>query len=227
LDEADGRFLPGTDKGANPFWAPDSKAVGFFADGKLKRFDIRNFTTMTVCDAPNARGGAWTSDDQIVFAPGMLSGLVRVAAAGGDPVPFTNLAVDRGEVSHRFPAPLPNRRLTYHVMNRNGEENGTWLVSLDDPRHARRIVRAFDRGIVVGDQLIWTSAGTLLTQRLDLSTGRLIGNPASIVTRVSSAGVQGLAAFSVSNAGSWSTVGIPHLPRSWRGSPATVKCSNR
>jgi len=201
LDEPDGHFLPGTERGVNPFWAPDSRTVAFFADGKLKRIDIRNLSTMTICDAPNPRGGAWTSDNQIVFAPNMLSGLVRVPATGGDPVALTTLAVDRGEISHRFPAPVLNRRLTYHVQNRNGAENGTWLLSLDDPQHARRIVRAFDRGIVADDRLFWTSAGTLLTQRLDRSTGRLIGDPATVVTSVLPAGVQGLSAFSISNTG--------------------------
>ncbi|HEX6464865.1 MAG TPA: protein kinase, partial [Vicinamibacterales bacterium] len=207
LGEEDGRWLTGTDHGANAFWAPDSSAIGFFADGKLKRLDVRNLSTMTICDAPNARGGAWTSDNQIVFAPGMNSGLVRVPATGGNPVPLTTLAA--GEISHRFPAAVPNRRLTYQVLNQNNEENGTWLLSLDDPHGAHRIVRAFDRGIVAGDSLLWTTGDTLLTQRLDLSTGRLLGDPATVVTSVANAGVQGLAAFSVSSAGvlafrSWS-----------------------
>ena len=202
LDEADGRFLPGTERASNPFWSPNSRTVAFFADGKLKRLDIRTLSTMTICDAPNPRGGTWTSDNQIVFAPGMLSGLVRVPATGGNPVPLTSLAVDRGEISHRFPAPLPNGRLTYHVQNRNGEENGTWLLSLDDPQHARRIVCAFDRGIVADGWLFWTSADTLLTQQLDPSTGRLVGDPATLATQVTSAGVQGLSAFSISSAGS-------------------------
>jgi serine/threonine protein kinase/Tol biopolymer transport system component len=202
LDEEDGRFLPGTEKAGNPFWAPDSRAIAFFVDGKLKRLDIRNLSTMTICDAPNPRGGAWTSDDQIVFAPGFSSGLVRVPAAGGVPVPLTSLATDRGEFSHRFPVQLSNRRLTYHVMNRNGDENGTWLVSLDDPHQARRLVHAFDRGIVVEDRLFWTTTGgALLTQRLDSSTGRLLGDPATVVTGVSPGGVQGLSAFSISSAG--------------------------
>jgi Tol biopolymer transport system component/predicted Ser/Thr protein kinase len=197
LDEADGRFLPGTDRGDSPFWSPDSTAVGFFADGKLKRIDIRSLSTITVCDAPNPRGGAWTSDGQIVFAPGMFSGLVRVPATGGDPVPLTTLA--KNQMSHRFPATVENRQLTFQVTNQNGDENGTWLLSLDDPQHALRIVKTFDRGIVANNRLFWTSDGTLLTQRLDPSTGSLSGEKATVVNRVGRAGVQGLSAFSISS----------------------------
>jgi eukaryotic-like serine/threonine-protein kinase len=37
LDDAgEGRLLPGTDGGGQPFWAPDSSAIGFCANGKLK-----------------------------------------------------------------------------------------------------------------------------------------------------------------------------------------------
>jgi hypothetical protein len=87
-------------------------------------------------------------------------------------------------------------------MNRNGNENGTWLVSLDDPHHGRRIVRAFERAIVADDRLFWTTtAGTLLTQRLDSSTGGLLGEPATVVTGVNNGGPQGLSAFSISSAG--------------------------
>ena len=32
--------LPGTEGADHPFWSPDSRAVGFFADGKLKRLDL-------------------------------------------------------------------------------------------------------------------------------------------------------------------------------------------
>ena len=31
---------PGTEDGTFPFWSPDSRFVGFFADGKLKKVEI-------------------------------------------------------------------------------------------------------------------------------------------------------------------------------------------
>ena len=41
LDEAgEGRALPGTEGGGDPFWSPDSQSIGFFAGGKLKRIDV-------------------------------------------------------------------------------------------------------------------------------------------------------------------------------------------
>ena len=37
LDGATARVFAGTEDAGLPFWSPDSKSIGFFADGKLKR----------------------------------------------------------------------------------------------------------------------------------------------------------------------------------------------
>jgi hypothetical protein len=199
LDDEDGRLLTGTEGASYPFWAPDSRAVGFFADGKLKRIDVRGLSAITICDAPAGCGGAWTADDQVVFAPDVYSGLMRVPAAGGDPVPLTSLVADREETSHRFPFALPNRKLIYFINHRNTEENGTWLIALDDPQHPQRIVRSRQAAQFAGDSLFFVAGGTLLAQRLDTMAGRLVGDPRTIVTNVASAGVTNQDAFSVSN----------------------------
>jgi serine/threonine protein kinase len=201
LDDDAGRFLPGTQGAASPFWAPDSRAVGFFADGKLKRIEIRGLTAITICDAPAGRGAAWMVDDQIVFSPDVYAALVRVPAAGGNPVPFTSLVAEQGEVSHRYPFPLPNRRLTYLVNHRNAAEDGVWLVSLDDPSHPRKIVRSGNAAQFAGGMLFFTDRFTLLAQRFDPADGRLAGDPATVATSVAGVGL-GQAAFSLSNADS-------------------------
>ena len=40
LDDVTPQVLAGTEGASFPFWAPDGKAIGFFADGKLKRIDL-------------------------------------------------------------------------------------------------------------------------------------------------------------------------------------------
>jgi len=39
------RELPGTDSATFPFWSPDSRSLGFFADGKLKTVDLEGGST--------------------------------------------------------------------------------------------------------------------------------------------------------------------------------------
>ena len=64
MDDGQARPLPGTERGRHPFWSPDSRSLGFFANGKLKRIDVSGGTAQTLCDAPNERG-----------APGAMRGL--------------------------------------------------------------------------------------------------------------------------------------------------------
>ena len=126
--------LPGTEGASYPFWSADSRFIGFFADGKLKRVAIAGGNPVIVCDAPSGRGGLWLDDDTIVFAPTADSPLVRVNAAGGSPMPFTALADD--ERGHRFPQRLPGRQLLYFSVNRAPEKSGTRLITIDDPHQA-------------------------------------------------------------------------------------------
>src|SRR4030095_3965118 len=40
LDSDAPRVLDGTEGAQEPFWSPDSRSLGFFAGGKLKRIDV-------------------------------------------------------------------------------------------------------------------------------------------------------------------------------------------
>ena len=103
------RPIPGTEGGAFPFWSPDSRFIGFFADGKLKRTLIAGGPPTVLCDAPVGRGGSWSRDNVIVFAPGgATAGLQRLSSAGGVPTVVTTLDPTTGETHHRWPHFLPD-----------------------------------------------------------------------------------------------------------------------
>ena len=87
LDQVTAQPLAGTEGARYPFWAPDGRAIGFFADGKLKKIDLGSVEAHVVADALAGRGGTWNHDGVIVFAPAASGSLLRVMAAGGTPVP--------------------------------------------------------------------------------------------------------------------------------------------
>ncbi len=109
LNASTAQPLAGTD-GASPssppFWSPNSRLIGFFAGGKLKKIDVTGGPPQTVCDATGGRGGSWNRDDLIIFAPGLSGPLHRVSAAGGTSTPVTK--VDSPLSSHRWPYFLPD-----------------------------------------------------------------------------------------------------------------------
>ncbi len=106
----DARPIPGTEGGAFPFWSPDSRFIGFFAAGKLKKVPIAGGPPIVLADAPAGRGGSWSRDNVILFTPSTADGLMRVSSAGGAPAVVTTLDPATGETSHRWPHFLPDGR---------------------------------------------------------------------------------------------------------------------
>jgi hypothetical protein len=99
--------LAGTEGANAPFWSPDSRSVGFFASGQLKRIELGGGAPLTVATAASGRGGTWNADGVILFAPTQAGPLFRVAASGGQAVAVTTLDRQR---SHRWPVFLPDGR---------------------------------------------------------------------------------------------------------------------
>ena len=91
LDATTAQPLAGTEGAMYPFWSPDSRAVGFFADGKLKRLDISGGLPQILASAPGGRGGTWNPDGLIVFAPTAVGSLSSVQSSGGDVATVTTV----------------------------------------------------------------------------------------------------------------------------------------
>src|SRR4029079_5700174 len=105
LESGTEHSLAGTDGALFPFWSPNNKSVGFFADGSLKRTDIDGGLPRILAEAPAGRGGTWNNDDTILFAPNVGALIFQVSAMGeGKATSLTS--VDAG--SHRHPRFLPD-----------------------------------------------------------------------------------------------------------------------
>ena len=80
--------LPGTEGANNPFWSPDSKFIGFTAQGRLKKIEASGGPPVILAPEASAVGGTWSRDDVILFAA-PSGGLSRVNGSGGPPVAVT------------------------------------------------------------------------------------------------------------------------------------------
>jgi hypothetical protein len=102
LDSISGQALPGTEKAVSPFWSPDSRSLGFFADFKLKRIDLGSGQPQNLAEVVGiVSQGAWGADGTILFNPSPGTPLLRMPAAGGPADAATKLA--KGTAGHRSP----------------------------------------------------------------------------------------------------------------------------
>ena len=171
MDHVDAAPVPGTDGADMPFFSPDGSQLGFASDGQLKRVPLSGGPPAIICAAAEARGATWNDDDTIVFASGAFTGLSRVPAAGGTPIPLTVLGRP-GEEGHRWPVFLPGGRAVIFAtvpVGRRDEDATIDVVRLDDGLR-RTLVRGAFYPRYLDGHLLYASEGHVLAVPFDVST---------------------------------------------------------
>jgi serine/threonine protein kinase/WD40 repeat protein len=205
LDSLAARSLPGTEGARQPFWSPDSRALGFFAGDKLKTTELSGGTPQTLAEASgDPRGGTWGPDGTIVFAPAFQGSLLRIAATGGTVSPAIALDPIRKEQSHRWPSFLPDgRHFLYYTSRGGGEEPGEIFVGSLDQQPPTRVIESSSLAMFAAPgYLLFARGTTLLAQPFDVDRLQLNGRPVAIADQLSSSGeAYGFRTFSVSSSG--------------------------
>jgi len=134
LDSFAARALPGTEDASFAFWSPDSRNLGFFAQGELKRIAVTGGPPQTLCEADSNRGASWSGRDVIIFARVSLE-IQRIPATGGTPQRVTTLDASRHEGTHRWPYFLPDGNhflFMAALLGPVSEDNVFYVGSLDE-----------------------------------------------------------------------------------------------
>jgi Tol biopolymer transport system component len=206
LNSLQAQPLAGTEGAQYPFWSPDSRVIGFFANGRLQKIAATGGPAQTLCEAPSGRGGTWNLDGVIVFAPTNRGGLNRVPEAGGVAIQITKPETG----THRYPAFLPDgRRFLYTWLG--AKENGIYLGSLDPKPTAssdQRVLLDESNGRYVPSSthgrdgtLLFSREGSLMAQMVDPQTLGMKGDVFPVAGLVSRGYDTGHNLFSVSSSG--------------------------
>jgi Tol biopolymer transport system component len=181
--------LNGTQGASYPFWSPDARFIGFFADGKLKKVDMSDGQVQVLCDAPNGRGGTWNRDGVIVFSPDAIGtiGLSRVSSQGGPPAEMTKPDTSRFETSHRWPVFLPDgKHFLYLAANFTGhpENNAIFLGSLDSQERRQIVNTSANAAYAEPGYLLYLRDQILVAQPFDHRRYILSGEPHTVSDEV-------------------------------------------
>ena len=166
LDRGKAQALDGTEGAREPFWSPDGKFLGFFADGKLKKVSSNGAGVQALSEAPSSRSGTWGADDVILFAPGATAELYKVSANGGPRTKVTQFNPNKSVNAHRHPYFLPNG----HDFVYRCEPEGICVASLEKP-DGKLLLPSDSNAIYAAGHLLFIRQSTLMAQRFD--TGKL------------------------------------------------------
>jgi len=188
LDSVVARPVPGTDGAQYPFWSPDSRSIGYFGNGKLRKVQVMGSASppVTICDVEEMKGGSWGSAGVIVFAPNASSALMRVPESGGTPTPTTQFDPELRDESHRHPRFLADGRHFIYLARINGgsSENGVMVGSIDGGP-GKLLVRSGAAAEVAAGRLLFLREGTLMAQPFDGSSFELSGEAVPIADGMS------------------------------------------
>jgi eukaryotic-like serine/threonine-protein kinase len=206
LDGLAAQPLAGTEGASLAFWSPDSRFIGFFAEGSVKRIDATGGPPLTLADNSSVdQGGAtWNRDGVILFAAfGAGNPIRRVSASGGAPTPVTTLHVEDGETRHAFPFFLPDGRhfLYLAVGSKTAgltSPNGIYVTALDS-NERKLLVPGGSNAMYAQGYLFFLRGQTLTAQPFDVERLKFTGDAVPIAERLGIGGQTGAAGgFTVS-----------------------------
>jgi serine/threonine-protein kinase len=168
MDQLSATPISGTSGGSSPFFSPDGRWVGFWAEGELRKVPLAGGPAVTLCRTAPLFGASWGTDGTIVFAAGRNGGLSRVSAAGG--MPETLTTVQPGEYSHRLPHVLPGgRAVIFTIAKAPARWNDAQVVvrSLETGKQTVLIEGGADGRYVPTGHLVYVRLGTLMAAPFD------------------------------------------------------------
>jgi Tol biopolymer transport system component len=209
--------LAGTEGAGRLFWSPDSRFIGFFAGGKLKKVEAAGGPPQNICETPDLQGGTWNSEGTILF--GSSKGLQRVLAAGGEPQPIGESQKDGHDQEPYF---LPDGHHYLYMASSGAQSSGAAIYagSLDSKQTVRLITAQSNAVYADPGYLLYHREGTLYAQPFNSKKLALTGEAIRIADKIPY-GKAGAAAFAASQTGFLIYRNIPQSPAGPGGSGAT------
>ncbi len=201
LNDLKAHPLEGTEGTTRPFWSPDSRFLGFFAEGKLKKVEVTGGPTQKLCDAQGGSDGSWSPEGVILFDGTGSQPIYRVPAAGGTPAVAVKQDASRKERTVAWPEFLPDGRHFLYMATGEKAEDSAYRVGLLDSTESKLLAPA--QTLVTyapPGYLLFVRDKTLVAQPFDANARKTTGEPIPLAEHIGTNSV-GLATFSVSRDG--------------------------
>ena len=172
LDELEGVPITRTDGAFGPFFSPNGRWIGFFAENRVKKVAVSGGTPIDLAAASNPYGGSWGDDGTILFAADEGRRPLRIRDTGGVP---ERLPIKDERGSWRQPDILPGGKaaiVTNPVL-------GVGVLSLETGEY-RELLEGFSGRYASSGHIVFARAGALLAAPFDLERLTVSG-PSTVI----------------------------------------------
>jgi serine/threonine protein kinase/Tol biopolymer transport system component len=161
LDRLEPREVANTEVAGHPFWSPDSAYLGYVIGKKMWKVPSAGSGGTAIADLPDvfsgAAGASWRADGTIIFTTGG-SGLMQVAAQGGDASPLLN--VEPNESDFHDAELLPDGRGVLFAVHRSAQ--GLDTIALFDGQTRRTLIQIEGQRV---SNPVYSATGHILFRR--------------------------------------------------------------
>jgi serine/threonine-protein kinase len=187
LDQEQSLPLPGTEDAYGPFFSPDGKNVGFFAEGKLKKSSVEQGGVTALCDARKGYGGSWSDEGIIIISPDVSSPLSLVSSSTGETRQITVLKAESKDLAHIWPQVLPKAKavlFTALPSSANPDDASIEVQSLQTGERKTIVRQAYFGRYAPSGHLLYIKGSTLFAAPMDVRRLVLTGPGVPIVEQV-------------------------------------------
>jgi eukaryotic-like serine/threonine-protein kinase len=182
-----------------PFWSPDSKYLGFFSAGKMKKVAVAGGPVQVLCDAPEGRGASWSPRGVIIFTPNIFEPLYKVPEGGGVPQKITEI---KPGWTHRNPYFLPDGDhflfTSREAVGATGPGGALYGASLSGEQ-PRQVLELASNVQYSEGYLLYLHENVLVAQHFDPKSMKLSGDPTPVAEKLDYWNPRDLAAFTAAH----------------------------
>jgi len=199
LDWMEARAIAGTEGAVSPFFSPDGRWIGFFADGKLKKVSVDGGQVVTLANAASSGGASWSSRGTLAF---QALALQQVSQEGGTPQPLTRTG--KTDFFHRWPEFLPGGTA---VLFTGSATNAAWnnthifVQSVGGGDRKSLAQGGTQPRYAATGHLLYARGGALMAAPFDAQRLALRGASVRALEGVMQSTISGAAQYSVSSTG--------------------------
>jgi serine/threonine-protein kinase len=170
-------LLPGTEGAYNPFFSPNGRWVGFFANDRLKKITLDKREPTEICRAAATFGACWTINGKIIFSVNGIQ-MLSVDESGGEPKIITIQDKKRKRTINSIfrPFALPDGN---HILF-NDAINNIYIFSLVSNELTQLPIRGIQPVYIPSGHIVYLVDGSIYVIRFDLKKMEISGNPSMV-----------------------------------------------